>query len=297
MSKALRSKSSDTTLTGLLWIAPWIVGFVVFLAVPVGMSLYYSLTEYSLLEPPAYIGAENYVELFSDARFWRSIINTAIYAFVSVVLGTVLAIGLAVLLNQKLPAIGLARSCVFLPTLVPLVAASLGWMWLYNDEFGLFNIILRAVGLPTPDWLGAEGWAMASLIIMGLWYVGGAMVIYLAALRDVPQALYDASAIDGVSPMRRFWHVTLPMISPAVLFNVVMGIIWSIQVFAVPYIMTKGGPDDATLFYTMYLYDNAFVFGRMGYASAMAWIQFLAIVVLTGGMFLLARKFVYYRAA
>jgi multiple sugar transport system permease protein len=170
-------------------------------------------------------------------------------------------------------------------------------MWLYNDEFGLFNVILRAVGLPTPDWLGAEGWAMASLIIMGLWYVGGAMVIYLAALRDVPQALYDASAIDGVSPMRRFWHVTLPMISPAVLFNVVMGIIWSIQVFAVPYIMTKGGPDDATLFYTMYLYDNAFVFGRMGYASAMAWIQFLAIVVLTGGMFLLARKFVHYRAA
>jgi len=297
VSRRPRSTSSDATWTGLVWIAPWIIGFLVFLALPVGMSLYYSLTDYSLLEPPAYVGVENYVELAGDARFWRSIINTAIYAGFSVVVGTVLAIALAVLLNQNLPAIGLARSCVFLPTLVPLVAASLGWMWLYNDEFGLFNVVLRAIGLPTPDWLGAEGWAMASLIIMGLWYVGGAMVIYLAALRDVPQALYDAAAIDGVSPMRRFWHVTLPMISPAVLFNVVMGIIWSIQVFAVPYIMTKGGPDDATLFYTMYLYDNAFVFGRMGYASAMAWIQFLAIVVLTGAMFLVARKFVHYRAA
>jgi multiple sugar transport system permease protein len=282
---------------GLLWISPWIVGVLVFLIVPVAMSFYYGLTEYALIESPVFVGLDNYREIMGDALFWTSLKNTLVYAFFSVLLGTIVSITIAVLLEQRLRGSGLVRAIVFVPTLVPVVAMSLGWLWLYNGEHGLINALLARVGVNGPDWLGNKAWAMPSLIIMSAWVVGSAVVIYTAALRAVPRSMYDSAAVDGVGPVARFRHVTLPMISPAVLFNVIMSLIWSLQVFAVPFIMTRGGPDNATSVFSFYVYRNAFEYGRMGYASSLAWIQLVIALVLTLATIAASRKLVYYRAA
>lgn len=284
-------------LHGLLWISPWIIGTLLFLAIPVGMSAYYSLSDYSLIESPVYIGMENYKEMAHDAVFWKSLKNTGIYALGCVVLGTIVSVLIAVLLEQRLRGSGLVRAIIFLPTLIPIVSASIGWLWLYNGQYGLFNSLLAVIGIRGPDWLGDAQWAMPSLIIMAMWVVGSAVVICTAALREVPLSLYEAADLDGMSPIERFRHVTLPMISPAVMFNAVMAAIWGLQVFAVPLIMTKGGPHDSTLAYSMYVFRHAFEYGHMGYASALAWVQFLLAVIVTATALWLARKFVYYRGA
>lgn len=282
-----------------LWVAPWLVGFVVFMLIPSAMSLYYSFTDYSLLEPPVGIGLANFAELWRDPLFWTAIRNTVYYASVSVLVGTVLALLVAVLLESHIRSrgVGIARAIIFLPTLVPLVAAALAWAFMYNPEAGLFNRALAVVGLRGPNWLGEARWAMPSLIIMGFWNIGTAMVVYSAALRDVPRSLYEAAAIDGVSRFGRFWHVSVPAISPAILFNIMISIIWSLQVFGAPQIMTEGGPDHSTYVYQLYIYESAFRYGRMGYASAMAWIQLLATLGIAGLTLALSRRLVHYRAA
>lgn len=290
-------RPSAPTLRGLLWVSPWIVGTLVFLAVPVAMSAYYSLTDYSLLEPPVYIGADNYRELVSDATFWKALRNTLVYTVAGVVLGGVVSVLIAVLLEQRLRGTSLVRAIVFLPTLIPIVAASIGWLWLYNGQYGLFNSILGAFHVRGPDWLGDVRWAMPSLIVMSAWFVGAAVVICTAALRDTPATLYEAADLDGMGARHRLVHVTLPMISPAILFNAVMSAIWGLQVFAVPLIMTRGGPQDSTLVYSMYVFRSAFEYGRMGYASALAWVQFLLTVVVTVAALRLSRRFVHYRGA
>ncbi len=283
---------------GLLWISPWILGTIVFLLIPVAMSGYYSLTDYTLIEKPVYVGADNYKEIASDALFWKSLKNTAVYTLGCVVLGSIVSVLIAVLLEQRLRGSNLVRALVFLPTLIPIVSASIGWLWLYNGQYGLFNTILRLVGMPTPDWLEDSRFAMPSLIVMGLWVVGSAVVVCTAALRDVPVSLYEAADLDGMGPMTRFRHVTLPMISPAILFNAIMSVIWGLQVFAVPIVMTpKDGPGNATLVYSVYVFRNAFEYGRMGYASALAWIQFLLAIIITGLALWVARRFVHYRSS
>jgi multiple sugar transport system permease protein len=294
-------KRDGNDIAGYLWISPWIVGFLAFLALPIGMSLYYSFTDYPLLEKPLWVGAENYLRLARDPVFWTVMRNTVIYAAVSIPLGTMVAILIAVLLNQPVRGTGFFRAAVFVPTLVPLVASAMVWLWLYNGELGLINQVLRPVfrlaGLEAPSWLSEKAWAMPALIFMSLWSIGQGVVVYLAALKDVPQALYEAADLDGVGPVRRFLNVTLPMISPVVLFNVIMSVIGAWQVFAIPYVMTRGDPDRATYFYSMYLYDNAFVFGpKMGYASALAWVQFVIILALTGLTIWASKKLVFYRA-
>lgn len=290
-------RSNRTLLHGLLWISPWIVGTLVFLALPVAMSAYYSLTDYSLLEPPVYVGAANYREIATDATFWAALRNTVGYALAGVVLGSVVSVLMAVLLEQHLRGTALVRAIIFLPTLIPIVSASIGWMWLYNGQYGLLNSLLGSVGIRGPDWLGDVRWAMPSLILMGAWFVGSAVVICTAALREVPATIYEAAELDGMSSRHRLVHVTLPMISPAILFNAVMSAIWGLQVFAVPLIMTKGGPRDSTLVYSMYVFRNAFEYGRMGYASALAWIQFLLAVLVTIFALWASRRFVHYRGA
>ncbi|MFG0259495.1 MAG: carbohydrate ABC transporter permease [Phycisphaerales bacterium JB041] len=294
---------------GLLFISPWMVGFVVFLLLPAAMTLFYSLTEYSVLEPPIFAGLENYAGLLRDPVFWKVLRNTLVYTAIAVPVSTVVAIGIACLLNSGVRFSAFWRAVVFLPSLVPLVASAMVWMWLFNGEFGLLNAVIDPVlgvvgavigrDLLAPNWLGSPAWIMPSLILMSLWSIGNAVVIYLAALQDVPAALYEAAAIDGVRPLGRFRHVTLPMISPVVLFNVIVGLIAAWQVFAVPYVLlgAAGGPDRAGYFYTTYLYDNAFSYTRMGYASAMAWVQFVVILALTGLTMLLSKRFVYYRGA
>ncbi len=282
---------------GLAWISPWLAGFVLFLLVPILMSLYYSFTDCTLLDAPVFVGLENYRELARDSLFGTAVFNTLTYAIASVAGSTVLSIAVAVLLEAPLRTAGLARAIVFAPTLVPIVASCMSWTWLFNNEFGLINATLGLAGLHGPDWLGTRALAMPSLILMSFWIIGSPVIIYSAALKAVPVSLYEAADLDGVSAWGRFAHVTLPMISPAVLFNAVMSLIWSLQVFAPPMIMTKGGPENSTLVYSVYVYLNAFFYGRTGYASAMAWLQVLATLLLTTILLWLARRYVYYRGA
>jgi multiple sugar transport system permease protein len=286
-------------MQGLLWTAPWWLGFLLLLAIPMGISLYVSLCDYPLLQPPVYVGADNYRELARDPIFHKVLLNTFIYAGFAIPLGTVLAVLLASLLNQKVHGQALFRTCVFIPTVVPLVAAAVVWMWMLNPQFGLINQGLRGLGVEGPLWLASPRWAMTALVLVSLWSVGAPVVIYLAGLQEIPETLYESAHLDGAGTMRQFWHITLPGLSPVILFNVVIAIIATWQIFALPYVMMKGspGPDRSTYFYTMYLFDSAFRFLKMGYASAMAWIQLLIILALTGVVFLLGRRTVSYRGA
>jgi multiple sugar transport system permease protein len=294
---ATRTRATRNVLQGLAWISPWLVGFVVFLLAPIILSLYYSLNDYPLLESPVFIGLENYKELARDPLFATAVVNTVNYALFSVIGTTLLSIAVAVLLETPLRAAGLVRAIVFAPVLVPIIASCMSWLWLFNNELGLINAALCLVNLPAPDWLGTTTLAMPSLIIMSFWVIGSPVIIYSAALKDVPATLYEAADLDGVSSWGRFRHVTLPMISPAVLFNAIMSMIWSLQVFAPPLVMTKGGPANSTLVYSVYVYTNAFFYGRMGYASAMAWVQVIATLILTSIFLLVARKLVYSRGS
>lgn len=284
-------------IQGLLWTSPWWMGFLFFLAVPMGVSLYISFCDYPLLQPPVFVGAANYKELAVDPVFHKVLVNTIVYAGLAIPAGTVLAVLLAVLLNQKVRGQPVFRACVFMPTVVPLVAAGVVWMWMLNPEFGLLNQGLRAMHIEGPMWLDSPHWAMLSLVLVTLWLVGSPVVIYLAGLQEIPETLYEAARLDGASRLRQFWHVTLPGLSPVILFNVIIATIVTWQVFALPYVMwrTRPGPDRATYFYTMYLFDNAFRYLKMGYASAMAWIQLLIILGLTALVFLASRRTVYYR--
>jgi multiple sugar transport system permease protein len=292
------STRRGSLLAGLLWTSPWWLGFLLLLAGPMALSLYLSFCDYPLLQPPVFVGTANYQQLAADQVFHKTIWNTIVYAALAVPLATVLAVLLAVLLNQRVRGQALFRACIFVPTIVPLVAAGVVWMWMLNPDLGPISTALRSIGISQPPlWLESPDWAMISLVIVSLWFIGSPMVIYLAGLQDIPEELYEAAAIDGASVLRRFWHVTLPGLSPVMLFNVIIGIITAWQVFALPYVMwrTRPGPDRATYFYTMYLFDNAFNFLKMGYASAMAWIQLLIILALTGLVFLVSRRMVYYR--
>lgn len=297
MSSASAQRRIDAA--GWLWISPWVIGFLAFMLLPMGLSLYYSLTDYPLLEQPLWVGLDNYAELLRDEKFLASSWRTLVYAAISIPASTVLALVIAGLLCTKVRAAGLFQAAVFLPTLVPLAASAMVWLWLFNGEYGLINRVLRALGLPGPGWLTNADWAMAAVVIIGLWGVGQAVITYVAAMRDVPESLYEAAELDGMGPVRRFVSVTLPMISPVILFNVVTLTIGAVQVFGAPFIIRSasvGGDTSHMTFYSLYLYDNAFTFGRMGYASAMAWIQLLAVLVITAATFVISRKLVHYRA-
>lgn len=286
------------TLRGYLWISPWLIGFIAFMLLPIAMSLYYSFTDYPLLEPPLPAGLSNYRRLLTDDVFLLAVRHTLIYGLISIPLCTILSVGLAAILNTRVRARGFFQSAVFLPTLVPMAASAMIWMWMLNGQFGMVNRLLALIGIDGPNWLLDDRWVMPALILIGLWSIGQAVVVYVAALQEVPVHLYEAGAIDGMGPMRRFWHVSLPMISPAILFNVITLIIATVQIFAIPYVLSKarpGGSDRSMLFYTMYMYDNAFTFGQMGYASAMAWVQFLFVLIITGLTLLFSRRFVHYR--
>ncbi len=282
--------------TGLLWISPWLIGVTLFTLTPAALSAYYSFTDFGLLDSPVFIGFDNYRELLRDPLFFISIRNTAVYAAASSVGSTVISLAVAALLDRGLRGAALVRAIVFLPTLVPVVSASVCWLWLYNSQFGLINSTLRAIGVEGPDWLGGRSTAMAALVIMSFWSIGGPLLVAGAALREVPQSLYEAADLDGLTGLRRFFAVTLPLVSPAVLFNGVMALIWSLQVFAPPFIMTKGGPENATQVYAVYTYLNAFTYGRMGYACALAWVQVVATLFVVGLLLAFARRVVYYRA-
>lgn len=283
-------------MVGLAFVSPWLVGFLLFTLLPVVLSFYFSLCDYSLLEKPLYRGADNYRELMRDAVFWKAMGNTIYYAGISLPLGMIVALGVALLLNSKIRGLSIYRTIVFLPSLVPAVASAMLWSWLFNSKLGLINFVLLKLGVSDPPgWLTDVRWAMPALILMSVWGVGNTVVIYLAGLQDVPRELYEAADLDGASTLRKIWHVTLPCISPVIFFNLIMGIIGTLQVFGVPYIMTGGGPARSTYFFTMYLYDNAFVYLKMGYASAMAWVQLIIVLALSGLAFWSSKRWVHHQ--
>jgi multiple sugar transport system permease protein len=283
------------SLTGYAFIAPWLVGFLAFTAYPFLSSAYLSFTRYDIVTKPVWVGIANYHTLLTgDPLFWKSLGVTFEFALVAVPLGVIFGVVLALLLNLDLRGMGVYRTIFFLPSILPTVATSVVFLWLFNPEIGLINRLLRTVGLTGPAWLQSPQWALPSLVLLSLWAVGGSMVIYLAGLKDIPAHLYEAAAIDGASAWQRLRHVTLPMLSPVIFFNLVMGLIGVFQYFTEAYIMTQGGPEDSTHFYALYLFERAWRYLDMGLASAMAWVLFLVIMAVTGLLFLTQKRWVHY---
>lgn len=288
--------ASRNQRAGLLFALPWIVGFSVFVAYPILASLYFSFCSYDAIRPPRWIAAENYQRLFTeDELFWKSLGNTIYMVVVGLPLGLTASLGIALLLNQKLKGMAIYRTVYYLPSITPIVASSILWLWLLNPDMGLVNIGLGRLGFDNPpSWLTDPSWAKPALILMGLWGAGGSMVIYLAGLQDVPESLYEAASLDGASRIQQLWHVTLPMLSPVILFNLIMGLIGTFQYFTQAYVMTNGGPEDATTFYALHMFNRAFMDFKMGYASAMAWILFLITLAAALLVFRTSARWVYY---
>ena len=283
-------------LDGWLFIMPWVLGFLIFTLGPMVASAVMAFTQWDILTAPKFIGLGNFTTLAKDPLFSKSLGNTAFYTFIGVPLYLVLSLAAAVLLNAGVRGMSIYRSLFFLPSLTPAVANALLWVWIFNPDFGLANAILWQFGLPPQKWLFDVNLAKPSFIIMGVWHIGSQMVIFLAGLQGVPDQLYEAAAIDGANNWRRFWSITLPMLSPTIFFNLVIGIIGSFQVFTTAYIATGGGPQNATLFYVLYLYRNAFDYFKMGYASSLAWVLFGIVLLFTLIQFWVARVWVYYEA-
>lgn len=343
-------------VVGLSFISPWIVGFSVFLAYPIGMSLYYSLCDFSVLLPPRFIGLANYQELLTDDVFHAAVRNTAFYAAGAVPLGTILALALAMLLNTGVRGMPVFRTIFYLPSMLPSVALAILWMWIFNGKYGILNVALREIALSlgwfvlgfvalilllrallskpgepisrrapwalaalaafvvlgaawsagdtaalggfrieTPAWLTNAFWVKPAFILMSLWGAGNAMVIYLAGLQDVPVHLYEAADLDGASWLQKATAVTLPMLSPVILFNAIIAVIGTFNFFAIPYVMAPGGqPARSAYFLAVNLYDNAFMYLRMGYASAAAWVLFLIVFALTMLAMKLSERHVHY---
>lgn len=290
-----RIRSSEN-VAGYLFMAPWILGFIVLTFGPMIASGVLSLTNFSGFGAFKFVGLQNYAKMMRDDLFLTSLYNTAYYAFLGVPGQLLVALILAAILNMKVPYVNFFRTAYYVPTVVPAVANVYLWVWILNYDYGLINVMLRMVGLPAVNWLFNTAMAKPALILMSLWAVGRQMVIFLAALQAVPDELLEAAAIDGATSIRRFLHVVMPLITPVIFLNLVIGIIGSFQVFTVAFIATNGGPVNATLFYVLYLYRQGFSNFRMGYASGLAWILFLIILVLTGIQFYLSNRWVYYES-
>ncbi|MYC93786.1 MAG: sugar ABC transporter permease [Caldilineaceae bacterium SB0661_bin_32] len=282
-------------IEGYLFISPWIIGFVVFTAGALLGSFSISLTKWNIVGTPEIVGLANYQKMVEDRFFWQSI-KVTLYYLLNVPLNVVLGLLLALLLNQKVKGLSVFRTIFFLPSVASGVAVSLLWMWIFNPRFGIINVLLKKIGIIGPLWLGSEAWAIPALIIMSIWGVGGGMLIYLGALQGIPTAFYEAATLDGAGAWKKLLHITVPMITPVLLLNLVMGVIVSFQVFTQAYVMTDGGPNYATLFYVMYLYQQAFVWFNMGYASALSWVLFLIILVFTVIILKTSSSWVYYES-
>ena len=283
-------------LEAYLCLLPWLIGFLCFTAGPILLSLYMSFNDWAIIAPPEWVGLGNFQHLTVDRNFWQALYNTAYISFLSVPLQLVLALLVALGLNKKLRGVNFYRTIFFLPSQMPLVASALVWLWILNPDFGLANALLGFVGLPPLKWLFDVDLAKPSIVLITLWGgIGTPMIIFLAGLQGVPETLYEAASIDGAGGFARFRHITLPMLSPVIFFNLIIGIIASFQAyFTLVYNTTKGGPANATLIYIIYLFFKAFQDFEMGYASSLAWVLFVVVLILTGIQFILARRWVYY---
>jgi ABC-type sugar transport system permease subunit/ABC-type glycerol-3-phosphate transport system substrate-binding protein len=279
---------------GWICASPWIIGFIVFTGGPILFSIIISFCDYDVLNPARFIGLANYRWMFTrDPLFWKSIWNTA-FMVIGIPLGMALSLGMALLLNLQVRGVPLWRTFFYLPSIVPAVASSILWIWIFNSNIGLMNNLLGAFGIHGPNWLQDEHTSKPALIIMGLWAAGGGMIIWLAGLREISTTYYEAAALDGAGVWQRFRHITLPLLSPYIFFNLIMGLIGTLQIFTQAFIVTQGGPVDSTLFYAYHLFNNAFRFLQMGYASALGWFLFLAVFGLTLLQLRLSKRWVHY---
>jgi len=280
---------------GLLFISPWLIGFLLFTIYPLISSLYYGFTRYDLLNPPVFLGLANYIDIFTeDPHFGKVVYNTLYYVGLSAPLGVVAAFLMASLLNTEMAGRSVFRAVFFFPAIVPAVVTAMVWAFLLNVQYGAINSTLAGLGLSTIPFLSSPDLAKPSLILIHMWAQGNAIVIFLASLQDVPRSLYEAATVDGANTWHKFWNITVPMCTPVILFNLIMGFIGGFQNFILPWLLTQGGPNQATEFYSVYLYRNAFSYFRMGKASALAWILFVIIVTFTVILFKSSARWVYY---
>ncbi|MER5214504.1 sugar ABC transporter permease [Streptomyces sp. NPDC002838] len=293
--KRWRSGLGSESAAFWLFLSPWLVGLVGLTLGPMVFSLYASFTRWDGVNAPEFIGLSNFRVMFaSDPDFWPSFGRTFAYAGARVALGTVLALVLAAMVNTRIPGRTFFRTVFFLPAIVTGVPLFVVWLWMFDPTAGVLNYLLGQVGIDGPDWLASSTWAIPALVLMSLTATGGAMIIFLAGLQDIPTDLREAAVVDGAGWWTRFRNVTVPLLSPVILFNVIIGLIGALQVFAEPFIMTGGGPERATYFFGLYLYNEAFSYSNVGYASALAWVQFLVIVALTAVVLRLSRRHVHY---
>ncbi len=279
---------------GYLFISPWIIGFVLLVAGPMIASLVLALMRWDLFSPPQWVGLRNFTQLGRDPLVRISLWNTAFYTFLSVPLNLIFALATALLLNQQIRFQSLFRTFFYLPSILPAVASAVLWLWMLNPDVGLANALLQRLGLPESQWLFSPRTSKPTFILMGLWGVGNTMVVFLAGLQGIPQTLYEVAEIDGANWWQRFRVVTIPMLSPVILFNLILGIIGSFQVFTSAFLLTNGGPQNSTLFVVLYLYRLAFEQFNMGYASALAWLLFVIILIFTLIQLRLSKTWVYY---
>lgn len=290
------NKEKRELIYGLLFTAPAVLGFAIFTLGPMMASLILSFTDYAIVNKVKFIGIDNFIRLFNgtDPFFFKSLGVTTYYVLLSVPLGIIFAFFLALLLNQEIKGLAFFRTVFYLPSIVPVVASSMIWLWLLNPDLGLVNNVLRSLHLPTSQWIFSETAVIPSLVLMSLWTTGGTMVIFLAGLQDIPTQLYEAIDVDGGSKIHKLVYITIPLMTPTIFFNLVMGFIGGFQVFSQAFIMTQGGPNNASLFYVFYLYREAFTFSRMGSACAIAWILFIIITIFTIIIFKTSKSWVYY---
>lgn len=291
-------RERQRNLQGWLFVSPWLIGFFLFTLYPILASLYYSFCDYRVLTPPRWVGVANYVALLTDRDYFLPSLWNTLFMLIELPLALVIGLTMALLLNHKIPGIGIFRTIYYLPSIMPVVAVAVLWLWVLNPQYGLLNAVLTPLlapfGLQPPGWLADPKWSKPAFIMMDLWAVGGSVVIYLASLQNVPAHLYEAAEIDGAGAWHKTLHVTLPMISPVIFYNLIMGVIWTFQYFTQTFIMTQGGPQNSTLFYALYLFYNAFRDFRMGHACAMAWILFILTLIATLIVFRTSARWVYY---
>lgn len=297
--KAVRRSSwrRNETMTGWMFALPAILGFLILTLIPMIVSLFLSMTDYSAFKSGIqFIGLDNFKTMFGSTElyFSDSLKATAYYAVLNVPASLLVAFLIALALNTNIRGRGIFRSIFYLPSIVPAVASCVVWMWLLNQQYGLLTTLVKQLGMGTPGWLWDKKTVIPTIVMTGLWNTGGTMVIFLAGLQGIPQVYYEALSVDGGNAWHKLWHITIPMLTPTIFFNGIMAVINSLQVFTQGYIMTKGGPSNSSLFYVLYLYRQAFEKANMGYACALAWFLFIIIMILTAIIMKSQNKWVYY---
>lgn len=299
----ITKKRVYSTLTVLIFLFPWIIGFSVFLVIPMCTALYYSFTNYDIFSPIRWIGIENYLKLPKDSTYIKAVYNTVYFISIAIPLNLFFSLFLALLLNTGIRGHKVFRTMYFIPVIMPLVVVGMVWRWIFNNTYGILSYLLSFVGIHGPPWLLSTQWVKPAIILVNLFLIGQQMIIFLAGLQNLPEVLYDAAKTDGANWMQRLKHITLPLLSPVMLFNAVILVIVSLQVFTLPYCLSwvatsagqgQGGPAYSSTFYVMYLYTRAFENLQMGRACAMAWVFFIIIVSLTYLLFKFTRRWVFY---